>query len=332
MIDAIRVALTAARTGGVPNHGDLIVVELPGVSRVLLGMDDLRRPHLLLELSSDIDSPTGSSDIATLEIGERPLVLAGQTLRFIDVACLFQSVADVFEHFVSAVAERIQFGQLEPANALSEVLEKWKQFLVPASAPVGREKLAATMGELLVLLDIVRTDPARRVDSWLGPFGGRHDFRRGSSALEVKTTRAHTSRDVTIHGEDQLDAPANGSLHLHFVRLEHVPSGGESLVSVVDDLLSAGVAADSLFEALAASGIPVSELAATADVPFEVRERLTILVDEATPRIVPASFLGGTIPTGVVDLSYKINLDSSLAGALNPTRYLNVVASLGRDV
>jgi hypothetical protein len=196
---------------------------------------------------------------------------------------------------------------------------------------VGREKLAATIGELLVLLDIVRTDPGRRVDCWLGPLGGRHDFRRGSIAIEVKTTRAHTSREVTIHGEDQLDEPENGSLHLHFVRLEHVPSGGASLVSIVDDLLCTGVAADSLFEALAASGVPVSELAATADIPFEVRERLTIPVDQTTPRIVPASFLGGSSPLGITDLSYTINLDSSLDRALGPGAYLELVTSIGAD-
>ena len=130
-------------------------------------------------------------------------------------------------------------------------------------------------------------DEAKRVDSWVGPFGGRHDFRRGAVALEVKTTRAHTSRDVTIHGEDQLEAPEGGSLHLHFVRLEEVPSGGDTVRSVVDDLLSVGAATDRLFEALTAAGLPVSELAATDDVSFEVRERLTLPIDAQTPRIMP---------------------------------------------
>ena len=89
-------------------------------------------------------------------------------------------------------------------------------------------------------------------------------------------TRAHTSREVTIHGEDQLEPPSNGTLHLHFVRLEEVPSGGETVHSLVDDLLSAGAPTDRLFLALAASGIPVAELSATGDVPFDVRERLTV--------------------------------------------------------
>ena len=91
-----------------------------------------------------------------------------------------------------------------------------------------------------MLLDVVRTRPPHRVECWVGPTGGRHDFRRGAIAVEVKTTRAHTSRQVTIHGEDQLDAPDGGALHLHFVRLEEVPSGGASVTSLVDDLLTVG--------------------------------------------------------------------------------------------
>ena len=158
----------------------------------------------------------------------------------------------------------------------------------PSEAPVGRARLAAVFAELLVLRDVVRVDPISRVDSWVGPHGARHDFRRGQVALEVKTTRAHTSRDVTIHGEDQLEPPDNGTLHLHFVRLEEVPGTGETVQSLVDDLLSAGAPSVRLFLALAASGIPVAELSASADVAFDIRERLTLPVDADMPRVVPS--------------------------------------------
>jgi hypothetical protein len=237
-------------------------------------------------------------------------------------------VADVFEHFVSAVADRVRLDPSDAIRALTEVLDKWRQFLTPAGAPVGRDTLAAALGELLVLRDIVYADPARRVDSWVGPFGGRHDYRRGTTALEVKTSRAHTSRDVTVHGEDQLDAPLGGSLHLHFVRLEEVPSGGESVATVVDELLSVGVAADRLYEALGACGIPVAELASTGDVSFDVRERVTIPVDGDTPRIVPGSFVGGARPTGVLDLSYVISLDHSMQRVLSGEGYLELIGHL----
>lgn len=327
MIDAVRVALTAVRTGRSPDAGDLTVVELAGVPGVLLGVDDLRRPHMLLSIESS-ELPSLGADVATLDVGVRTLVLAGQASRFLDVTCLFESVADVFEHFVAAVADRAQMTPSGATAALIEVLEKWRQFLTPAKRPLGRGKLAAAFGELLVLRDIVRADETKRVDSWVGPFGGRHDFRRGAVALEVKTTRAHTSRDVTIHGEDQLEAPEGGSLHLHFVRLEEVPSGGETVYSVVDDLLSVGAVTDRLFEGLTAAGIPLSELAATDDVSFVVRERLTLPIDAETPRIVADSFVGGARPNGVLDLSYVISLDHFISRTLNEGDYRQLISDL----
>lgn len=327
MIDAVRVALTAVRTRDAPHPGDLTVVELQGAPEVLLGVDELRRPHMLLHF----DEPGVTrltSDVSALELGVRALSVAGQTRSFLDVTCLFESVADVFEHFVAAVADRVSARPQDATAALTEVLEKWKQFLIPSDAPIGRGKLAAAFGELLVLRDIVEADPTKRVDSWVGPFGARHDFRRGSVALEVKTTRAHTGREVTIHGEDQLEAPENGSLYLHFVRLEEVPSGGETVQSLVDDLLSSGATADRLFKALTAAGIPLAELAASSDTSFEVRERLTLPIDDHAPRIVACSFVGGARPIGVLDLTYVISLDHFTERTLNAVGYRELVIHL----
>jgi hypothetical protein len=146
--------------------------------------------------------------------------------------------------------------------------------------------------------------------------------------LEVKTTRSHTSRQVTIHGEDQLVPPDGGQLYLHLVRLEQVPGGGRSVSSLVDDLLAAGVPTESLFEALAATGVPVAQLAATTDVTFDVRERLTLPVDDQVPRITPSSFAGGRRPNGVIDLSYVIDLDQCLDSALSGSAYAELVQAI----
>jgi hypothetical protein len=326
VIDAVREALTAVRSSSPPQHGDLAVVELRDRGDVLLGVDDHRRPHLLLRLGPTEPSPT-ASDVATLAISERNLAFGGPPERFLDVTCLFESVADVFEHFVSAIAERLE-GSRSSTDALFAVLEKWRAFLIPAQGPPGRAKLAAVLGELLVLRDVVESNHATALDSWQAPFGGRHDFRRGSTAIEVKTTRAHTSREVTIHGEDQLEAPYPGSLHLHFVRLEEVPGGGQTVSAIVDELLSAGVVADKLFAALGAVGIPAAELAATEDVGFEVRERLTFTIDEETPRIVSTSFAAGARPNGVLDLNYVISLDHLIGRALSVSSYEDLIRTL----
>ena len=327
MIDAVRVALTALRTRTEPASGDLHVVALEGARGTFVAIDDRGRPHLLLATVGTHEAPV--SDVASMDISTRSLSIGGQTTNLIDVACLFESVAEVFDHFIVAVLERLDRGSLPPPQALSEVLEKWKQFLVPTQGPPGRDRLAAVFGELVLLLDVVRADPARRIDPWVGPFGGRHDIRRATAAMEVKTTRSHTSRKVTIHGEDQLEPPENGTLHLHLVRLEEVPDGEHSVASLADELLAIGVGAEALFEALSAAGVPITDLSATADVAFQLRERLTVPVDDDMARIVPASFVGGARPVGVVDISYVIDLDHSLDRALDEDAFAALLAVLG---
>ena len=210
-------------------------------------------------------------------------------------------MADVFEHFVAAVADRVLTVPADPARALRDVLEKWRQFLIPSGwRRVGRDKLAAVLGELLVLRDIVRADPIGRVDSWVGPFGGRHDFRRSdTTALEVKTTRvAHVSRGDYPRGGPARARRRMGTLHLHFVRLEEVPSR-RRVGRLGRRRPARGWRRPPIgcFEALAASGVPPAELAATGDVSFDVREQAHGSGRSTqTPRIVPSSFVGELEP------------------------------------
>ena len=117
-------------------------------------------------------------------------------------------------------------------------------------------------------------------------------------------------------------------LYLHFVRLEEVPSGGETVHSLVDDLLSAGATTDRLFPALAASGVPLAELSASSDVAFDVREQVTLPIDGSSPRIVPSSFAGGARPVGVLDLRYVISLDSLIDRALAKDDYFRLIGRL----
>jgi hypothetical protein len=146
--------------------------------------------------------------------------------------------------------------------------------------------------------------------------------------VEVKTTRAHTGYRVTIHGEDQLLPPDNGQLYLHFVRLEAVHGGALRLTAVVDELLDAGVSAAQLFGALTASGVPAVDLPATDKTTFDVLERMTVPVDDQTPRIVPASFSGGQRPRGVVDIAYVIDLSDTAERALDEDEYKAVTATV----
>lgn len=326
MIDAIRLTFGALREAGTPPPGEMAVRSLPEMgSGVYLGQDSEGRSHLLLESNSDA---VGSTGIAAVTIERLSLIIDGRSRRLVDVVCEIAAQSEVFDHFVAAVAERLPAPEREELSVILDVLERWKRFLVSAEGPPGRDRLAGLFGELLVLLDVVTADPGRRVDAWVGPFGARHDLRRGGFAIEVKTSRAHTARVVTVHGEDQLVEPEGGSLHLHFVRLEEVPEGGSSVPGLIDDLLSAGADAGRLFDAVTAAGIPPADFGSAASIRFDVRERLTVPIDAGTPRIVPSSFAGGERPLGVVDLVYRLDLDNMLDKALGPSEWSRLTMAL----
>ncbi|MEV0802468.1 PD-(D/E)XK motif protein [Kribbella sp. NPDC050281] len=324
MIDDIRLTYLALSEAPSPGGDSLVIRELGDSGGLFLGLDADRHQHLLLVHDGDLPELGLMTLTATLRI----LDVAGRPVRFIDIESRLEALAEVFEHFILAVSRQLEAERSSPAQVVESVLERWHLFLSSDGPPPSRDKLAALFGELLVLLDVVRADPHRRVDVWGGPSGSRHDFRRGSIAVEVKATRSHTSRIVTIHGDDQLEEPTGGTLFLHFIRLEEAAGSGRSVPSIVDELLALGASAEDLFTALARVGVPVAQLAQVSDVMFEVRERLTFPVDERAPRIVPSSFKRDERPLGVVDVRYQIDLDHVLENALDLREYVDVVNSL----
>jgi hypothetical protein len=226
------------------------------------------------------------------------------------------------------VLERAPGEPEDQAVAVLAVLDEWRSCFAEMGGPPARETLTAVVGELLLLCDVASIDASDLLSTWVGPRGGRHDLRRGPVAVEVKTTRAHTARIVTVHGEDQLVAPDGGTLYLHFVRLEEVAGLGVCVVDLVDELVGLGVHRLELFDALTLAGIPPAAFPLVGGVRFDVRERMTFVVDDAMPRIVPATFAAGERPAGVVDVVYRVDLDHIADRALDDKGKGRLVAAL----
>ncbi|WML64546.1 PD-(D/E)XK motif protein [Rhodococcus sp. AH-ZY2] len=325
MIDEVRLAYAALATHGTAKHGGLVTLGIDSVEGTYVAMDEHSRQHLLLQTESKIEIDPG---VTTLGISTRTLQLVGGEILVLDVTCLFASLSEVFDHFAAAVIQRIADAAESPADAVISVLAAWRNFLVPPAGPPSLDKIAATLGELLVVRDAVKNSGRVDIGFWSGPFGQRHDLRGGRTAMEVKTTRAHTGYRVTIHGEDQMLPPEDGHLYLHFFRLESVHQGKLRLTAVVDELLDAGVSAEQLFRALSASGVPPGDLSSTDNTTFDALERVTFPVDDQTPRIVPSSFSGGQRPQGVVDITYVVDLSHTAGRALGEDEYKAVTATL----
>ncbi|MDX1883237.1 PD-(D/E)XK motif protein [Mycolicibacterium sp. 120270] len=328
MIDDVRIAFTALRSRERPSGSDLTVLPITAVDGIHVGLDEQSRQHLLLACP---DGAAPETDIATLGVSTRNLMINGVTSDLADIVCLFPSLAEVFDYFVVAVIERVQRTGESPAVAVDAVLLEWRQFLTASLSPPSHDKLATLIGELLVVVDTVDVAGASAFDSWVGPSGARHDFRHRATAIEVKTTKSHTGYRITVHGEDQLMPPNAGQLFLHLVRLEYVPGSGHSVASLANYIIYKGISAQKVFKALSDSKISATDLTATSDVTFEVRERVTLPVDDRLPRIVPSSFVGRRRPLGVLDLSYVVDLEGQLVHALTANAYSELLATMGSD-
>ncbi len=329
MINAVRLTFAALREACGPNAGDLRVRTVDGgPPNVRLGLDDAGRPHLLVEADPDATVEPG---IAAISARDRQLQIGDEVRHHLDIVCEIVELSEVFDHFAAAVLEKSLETEQDAPTIISEVLDRWRAFFTALEAPPARETVTAAVGELLVLRDVARIDHTGVLSVWVGPRGGRHDLRRGASAVEVKTTRSHTSLAVTIHGEDQLLAPEGATLHLHLIRLEEVAGLGVCINDLVDELVDLGVPTVELFDALDDAGIPPASFAAVAAIRFDVRERLTFTVDDDMPRIVPQSFVGGQRPQGVVDVTYRIDLDHIRDHALTDEAFKQLLSGLAAN-
>ena len=323
MIDDVRVTF-AALSRGPPTPRSSRVLALPERSGVWVGVDEEQHPHLLLEAP---DTRIAAIKVDALDVASREFVISGQLHRVCDISCRLHLLNDVFDHFIVAVLDRADRSGVAPSDAVGIVLDEWSVFLSVSDRPAGRREHAALLAEAARARRHCRPRPEWALPAWTGRARARHDFRRGWTALEVKATLAHTGNDVTIHGVDQMAQPDQGSLYLHFVRLEYAVDGGSSVRREVDHLLAAGIPAESLYRAISDSGVKLGDFL-EEEHGFAVRERHTIPVNETTPRIVAASFENASVPAGVIDISYRIDLTTALSRAIDAASYGRVIARL----
>lgn len=328
VIDGVRAGFAALLEAGPPASGFdvLSVPELPPGMR--LAIDSEAHPNLIIDVSGRHGSRESTE---ALSVKFLPLGIDGIVAKRLIVACPIEELFMVFDQFVAAIADLATETNVSPDKAAISVIEKWQALLSKKGLPPGGSKVASVIAEMLVLVDCLKQDPLGRVDQWVGPSSQRHDFRRGKTAVEVKSTLQHTGMKVTINGADQLLAPKGGELYIHFVRLEPVPGGDLTLGTLTDRSVANGADRLELHEKLAQVGIPITRLSELEDHQFELRDRITIQVGPSTPRIVPASFVGGETPKGTDDITYKCDLGVVADEKITAAEWQEVVGRLAGD-
>lgn len=164
------------------------------------------------------------------------------------------------------------------------------------------ERVYDVIGELSVLKYYAEKgcDPV-----WNGPSQSSYDIETNGFFVEVKSSVNRTRKEVTISSIYQL-SNLEKTLYLVFCTFELTDSHGISINSLVDDLKSMGYNVAAINELLEKKGFGIGK--SVRKKQFVLHSMYRYVVDDSFPKVIEQSFVGGTLPTGIIDVSYTVDL------------------------
>lgn len=277
--------------------------EVPA-GHLLAGIDSEGRRHFLIPLLPGEPARTDTTGRA-VQLGR----IAHEGTHYLTVLCLRPELHRVFTQFCRELAVSVEDAG-SPAREAADAFDRWRALFSDAvdHGLLGEEALVGLHGELLAVVDLLERGAPTNLEFWVGPFGGVHDLRTPTHAIEVKTTLVREGRIVPIASIDQLQEPAGADLILRHTRLERDP-GGSDLAGVVSRVLSAGAQQPALAKRLLEVGADIDDLTPYTQRKYRpIETRAYDVNGPAFPRLVRSSFGDGDIPPGTLRISYAIDL------------------------
>ncbi|MBW3196768.1 PD-(D/E)XK motif protein [Marinobacter nauticus] len=253
---------------------------------------------------------------AALQIREISADIEGDRCRFLDMTCTVFELESVFAEVVDEIIQRIEGGANGPLAVRSTLRDFRSLLLQPKGKEVSVEEVIGLVGELLVLNELLDLS-SHAWKAWMGPRGGRHDFRAGGIALEVKSTRSLTNNIVSAQSLEQFREPTNGNLYLVRLTLEITPGGVLSVSSLFNRAVQRCDRPDKLLECLKELKCQDPEAPEWNTMSFSLENEVLFRVDDAFPRLTVSNFHGGELPLGVQGVKYDIDL-SQASGSIIP--------------
>jgi hypothetical protein len=297
---------------GVPLRNEFRVLETGLVipeGKVLYAVDSDDLYHLLLPYSVDTDIPQDKRSAGVHIVGRR-LEEGGNSLQFLDVACRKRPLNEVFTHLADDMLAALSDDASQPLETCRRVLSHWRDLIERESlALLSREVLTGLYAELHHLRELLPRN-VEYLDKWVGPLGARHDFANAEAALEIKSSTRRNGRFIEVHGIEQLEPPQGGSLFVAVARVDITDAGGESISTILEDIVQRGADPRDLHRKLFAVGYDPRDARQYDETKFLLRENRIYEVDESFPKIVSTSFIQDRMPPGVVGLVYTVDLSN----------------------
>lgn len=280
------------------------VVTLHGPPRHALG--PFGEARLLLPIGATETIPKLPST-AALAVSDCIYTYKGRSQRFLDIVCQSPDLERVFSEVVDELLSRVSEG-VNALEAAASTLSDFQELLIPRpDKAVAFETVIGLAGELVFLSSLLDIT-SEAIHSWRGPLKERHDFRKGSFAFEVKTSSRPGNQEVVISAVDQLLQPTNGKLMLVHQVLEEVNDGSINISSLASEVARKTADPKLFMHLLEKAGCTDPDSAAWNKYSFNNENQEIYRVGNDFPRIIPETFQEGSLPKGVLGISYSIDL------------------------
>jgi hypothetical protein len=291
---------------GIPSLA-LGVTTLAGNARLALSPDG--RARLMLPLSAGEPFPN-VGEARGLALTDSIFTVNGRPRRFADIVCKSEDLEEVFRDLVAEVLRRIEAGEAV-ARAVEGAVKDFRSLVLGIrSRDISSESAVGLLGELMVLDRVLALD-AGAWKSWTGPSGGRHDFRAGPAALEVKGSVRAQKRTIQISALDQLAEPPQGSLVLFHQTFEENAGGSLTIPELAAKILSRCSDSQAVTDLLSSAGYDLTDSAQWSHYRFSPLQEEAYRVVPGFPRLVPANFEETELPLGVSHFRYTVDLSAA---------------------
>lgn len=242
------------------------------------------------------------------------MISGSNDFKYISIILSDTELLDVFSMFIEDLVEALEdlTDEMDIPNCVNRKISNWARLFAKLSGQLlSREVLRGLYGELTVLLDILKFshDHVKCIGSWTGPEGTNQDFSNGSTALEVKTTKA-TAPSVNISNELQLDWTVLSNLYLAVIHVDEINNGSdtlEKLIVQIKERISNQQNLLMLFDdKLDRAGIPLGEEANYNKIGYVIRSKKFYRVQDGFPVLINSTINEPAIH----NVKYQIDVSS----------------------
>lgn len=217
-------------------------------------------------------------------------------------------------------------------NIIRKVLIVWRAFFSSEKKMLSISEQTGLAGELILAILFMDNsiEVATVIRAWKGSERSHHDFQLPLASVEVKATIAHNIETVSISSLRQLDPTGTQKLFLAQVAMDSHDHGDQTLPHLVKNIrqrLSSYPAYRLEFEEkLLASGYRDKDESHYSQQSFQVRKVRSFCVDDNFPKLTHNS-----IPEGIVEATYQINLGTAALQALTFDELILAISSNQND-